>query len=280
MNHPHLLLLTLALCLLPSAAIGQEQADTLRIEAGLSAKEIEELTLPMTPPSLNVGELAPLTLSPDPFRELPLLPDLEPQPLTMHWYGFPILQRGDYLPRWSTGSVFGTSGKFGDQYNGYTAYSQIGLRQSLGEFWTFDASLSLQKTMYYNTASLNSSLRWHPTRHFELTAFASYMPGTFMSAVKAVPSFHWGGYATFKTDTDVPFGIDLGASDYYDPFSGHHVVPIVQPFIKIGDSKLSIDLGPMIYDALNKRGHGGIEDGPFNPVPRPIKVFPQVRPRE
>lgn len=279
MNHLHAFLLALAFCLLPSVSIGQELTDTLKVESGLSIKEIEELTTPMPSPSLKVDELAPSNLSSDLRHDLPLHPDLVPQPLTMHWYGFPILQRGDYLPRWSTGRIIGTSGMVGDKFSGYTAYSQMGFRQSLGEYWTLDASLSLQKTMYYNTASLNTSLRWHPSPYFEFTTFASYMPGTFMSQVQAVPTFQWGGYATFKTDTDVPFGVDLGASDYYDPFSGHHVVPIVQPFIKIGESKLGIDLGPLIYDAINKHGHGGVDVGPINPIPRPIKAIPQVRPR-
>lgn len=269
-------LLILTILILPSAASGQEKTDTLKTESGLSAEEIEELTTPMKPAIVGGGDLAPLQPASSLVGDLPVRPDLEPQPMPVHWYSFPILKRGDYLPSWSTGQLFGAHGVYGDYLNGYSSYTQMGLRQTMGEYWTLDASVSLQKSLYYNAASFNTSVNWHPSKYFEFTAFASYMPGSFLSQMQGMPAFHWGGYATFQTDTEVPFGIDLGARDYYDPFSGHHVTPIVQPFIKIGNSKLGFDFGPMIEDAINRSNHR--DNGGFNPIPQPIKAIPQIPP--
>ena len=74
----------------------------------------------------------------------------------------------------------------------------------------------------------------------------------------------------------VPFGIDVGARQTYDAMYGHELVPIVQPFIKLGGAKLGIDVGPMLKDAMRKKN--GNSNG-FNPIPQPIKALPPVAPR-
>lgn len=277
------ILLLIAAFGLGSQCLAQERTDSISLVdslhvGSLTEKDILELQQPLSPADVRVGDDMLRPSHNDLDRDLPLHPDLEPRALPLRWYGFSTLRRGDYLPSWSTGAITGSHATYGDRLNGYTSYATMGVRQSLGEYWTLNAGLSLQKTMFYNAASFDAMLTYHPSKYFSLTGFASYMPGSFMSPIQLMPSFEWGGFATFQTDTDLPFGIDLGARDEYDQMSGHYVTPIVRPFVKVGESKLGIDFGPLLDGALHKDnrsfgGHG------MNPIPQPIKAMPQVAPR-
>lgn len=193
---------------------------------------------------------------------------------------FPIVKRGDSLPQWGTGYLYGSHQYAGNMMYGYIASVNMGVVQNLGDYFTVTGGVSLNKySVFYNTATFNGSVTWHPNRYFSVTAFGAYMPGSFLSPINIGQEFVWGGYASVQTDTDVPFGIDLGARDYYGTFSGHEVVPIVQPYIKLGGSKLGFDFGPMIKNAIDKaNGHNGIGGG-FSPIPKPMKVVPPVAPR-
>lgn len=275
-----LLIAVLGLCF---QGLAQERKDSLQIGdslhvGGLTEKDILELQKPMSPTEVKGGEglLQPSTNNL--ANDLPLRPDLEPEPLPVYWYNFSPLRRGDYLPYWSTGAMTGSHGVYGDRLNGYTSFATMGVRQEFGDYWTMYAGVSLQKTMFYNAATFDAMVNYRPSSHFELTAFASYMPGSFMAQMQMMPAFEWGGYATFQTDTDVPFGIDLGARDEYNPMNGHYVTPIVKPFVKIGGSKLGIDFGPLIDGAIHKDNHGWGGRG-MNLIPQPIKAVPQVAPR-
>lgn len=260
----------LAFLTLPHLALCQEQNDSLLLQqgAGLSAKDIEELTAPITPTLGQTSASKP---------EIPMDPVFADETPALKWRSI-TPPRGGYFPTWSTGYLYGSHSSSGSLLYGYTSYANIGIKQHLGDYWTFDGNIGLQKySVYYNTAVFYGSINWHPTHWFELTAFGSYMPGSFLSPVQISPAFQWGGFATLQTDTDVPFGIDLGARDSYDPMSGHQVTPIVQPFVKVGGAKIGIDFGPMIRDAIwkdNDRSRNG-----FSPIPQPIKAIPQVAPR-
>jgi hypothetical protein len=108
--------------------------------------------------------------------------------------------------------------------------------------------------------------------------FGTYTTPSFGSSFSMGSSFQWGGFITVQSDTDVPFGVDAGVRTGYDPLTGRWTTPIVQPFIKIGDAKLGIDIGPMIQEALrNANGKGHNDAG--NPIPKPIKNLPLVAPR-
>lgn len=244
---------------------GQERNDTIWID--------NSLTQPLT----NFEETQQLNLS---LPNIELAPDLGQN---SGYSGvsptipFELFPKGSYLPHWSTGYMYGSHQYAGSLFYGYTANAQAGVLQNLGEYWTVDASISLNKySIYYNTVTLGGSIEWHPSKYFSMTAFGMYSPGSFMSPMHIGPAFQWGGYATFQTDTDVPFGIDMGARDSYDPMFGHYVAPIVQPFVKIGGAKLGIDFGPAIRNAFDRS-----KSHPHGPgmIPQPIKAIPQVAPR-
>lgn len=280
-------ILTLLWCFSLSIAMAQVHNDSVRIEesTGLTEAELKELTTPLGRPQqseLSGTELPAETgLHPISAADIELYTDNElvPQPVPdMHIDLFP---RGSRLPQWATGYLSGYNGVMGDKLNGYLTYAGLGLTQQLGEYFTLDAAFTLSKySVYYNTAAFNSSLTWHPNRYFSTTVFGVYNTSSFLSSVPVGPSFQWGGYITLQSDTDVPFGIDAGARDFYDPLSGHYVTPIVKPFVKLGDAKIGIDVGPLIQDAIrNASGRGGNNSNGFSPIPKPQKILPTVGPR-
>lgn len=263
-----------------SRLLAQEQADTIVVGNGLSAQDIEELTRPISPlegseanadavpptPSMRGLEAA------DPKRDIPLDPVLTSR------YQAPSLFRippeRPFYPSWGTGMMYGYSSQHNDWLRGYQARAGVGLYQQLGDYWSFTANASLYKnSIYYNSAMIDGSLTWRPNAHFGVTVFGSYSPGTFLSPVDFGQSFNWGGYMTLEGER---FGVDLGAQTYYDPWMGHSVEPIVKPYVKFGDAKIGIDIGPMLKDALQKDRRNGPG---FSPIPQPIKAVPQVAPR-
>ncbi|MDO4497712.1 MAG: hypothetical protein Q4B58_07800 [Bacteroidales bacterium] len=256
----------------------QEVIDTLKVEgkAGYNEEIIRELT---TPKGKNLNEDAIPGLQPLDASDLKNSLDYDlPSTLKAPQLHYEIYPRGSRLPAWANGYMYGYNRVQNNLMFGYVANAGFGVQQRLGHYWTLTAGMDLSKySVYYNTATVNGSLKWHPNEHFAVTVFGSYMPGSFMSQMKLPQQFEWGGYITLQTDTDVPFGIDLGARSYYDPFSGHIVTPIVMPYVKMGESKIGIDFGPMIRNATS----GGRNNfGPGESViPKPMKAIPQVGPR-
>ena len=272
------------LLMLPSTLMAQESKDSLStgFPSALSEQDIRELTAPIRVENTGfVGADFDKNWKKDLVETGVLTSPEDNEPREVRWYGAPLFPRGSVLPSWDTGYMYGSHLYTGNLMFGYVASAHAGVMQRFGENWTANAGVSLTKySVYYNTASFNGSLTWRPSNHFSLTAFGYYMPGTFLSNsnIKIGQAFQWGGFATFQTDTNVPFGIDVGARQTYDSFTGHEVVPIVQPFVKVGGAKMGIDFGPLIKDALWKaKGHGGHPG--MGPIPQPIKAMPTVAPR-
>ena len=275
----------LLLMLLPASLAAQELTDSLSVSSSssLTKEDIRELTAPLRVE--NTGFMG-ADLSKEWKKELLETSTLS-QPkasstMDVRWPRIDLFPRGSVLPSWDTGFIYGSHHYAGSMMFGYVASANAGVRQRFGDYWTADMGVSLTNySVYYNTATFNGSLTWQPTKHFALTAFGYYMPGTFLSnsEIKIGQAFQWGGYATFQSDTNVPFGIDVGARQTYDSFSGHEVIPIVQPFVKVGGAKMGIDFGPIIRETLWKsKGRGNGHPG-ISPIPQPIKAMPTVAPR-
>lgn len=260
--------------------LAQGQVDTVAVSSGLTAQDIEELTRPIGPHESHdaSSSLAPLTPS---MMEMDLSnprQDITVDPVLTSRYQAPplfrVMPERPFYPQWSTGGIYGFSSQYNDWLRGYQARAGVGLYQQLGDYWSFSANASVYKnSIYYNSAMIDGRLTWRPNAHFGMTVFGSYSPGTFMSPVDLGQSFNWGGFVTLEGER---FGIDLGAQTYYDPFMGHDVEPIVQPYVKFGDAKIGIDIGPMLKNALQKDRRDG---SGFNPIPQPIKAVPQIAPR-
>ena len=269
----------LTLCLgsvLPVAVCAQQRNDSVpgKEGTGLSEAEIQELTRPIGKPlqgELEKGGQVRLS------EDIPVNPAFEPQPPTVPDMKIQLWPKGSRLPQWATGMMYGYNGRSGSPIFGYSAYAGMGVYQQLGKYWTVQGGLGLNKySVYSTTAVVDGAVTWRPNPYFGATVFGSYTTPNFDGPLSLGQSFQWGGYITLQSDTDVPFGIDAGMRTGYDPLTGHWNTPIVQPFVKIGDAKLGIDVGPLSQNALRKEaGH----DGVGNPVPKPIKNLPQVAPR-
>lgn len=87
----------------------------------------------------------------------------------------------------------------------------------------------------------------------------------------------YGGYADIRFNKT--FGANMGVRRYLNPMSGRWTTePIVNPYIKIGDSKIEFPLGSLL-----KAFVWGDDDNPmrFQPrpqAPRPVAPRPVVRP--
>ncbi len=276
-------LLLLLIIMLPFSVMAQEPKDSLSVKgtSSLTEDDIKELTAPIKVETKDFTGSSFVMDSREDLIETGALTSPADYAKTheVRWYGAPLFPKGSYLPQWDTGYMYGSHSYSGDLMYGYIATANAGIQQELGEYWTVNAGVGLQKySVYHNVVGFNGSVTWHPSRYFALTAFGYYSPGTFLSPIDFGQTFYWGGFATLQSDTNVPFGVDIGARQTYDSFTGHEVIPIVQPFIKVGGAKLGIDFGPMIQDALWK-SKGGKGHPDFNPFPKPIKAIPTVAPR-
>ena len=87
----------------------------------------------------------------------------------------------------------------------------------------------------------------------------------------------YGGYADIRFSQT--FGANMGVRRYLNPMTGKWTTePIVNPYIKIGDSKIEFPLGSLL-----KAFVWGDEDSPmrFQPrpqAPRPAAPRPVLRP--
>jgi len=278
----------LAIMIISSAswASAQEVGDSVYVQ-GLSEEEILEITTPRRTESWDLTTPRETALFSDPLAgvqtmdhsqgSVPLPPPTERRYVIsphLNIYGVP---KGSTLPTWGTGYVYGSNSHQASLLYGYRASASMGVYQQLGERLSVNGGVTLSKySVYYNTAHFYGSATWRMNRYMDVTAFGGYMPGTFFSPIQIGPSFNWGGYLDLHTDTDVPFGVDLGANTTYDPFFGHETTPIVRPYVKVGGSKIGFDFGPMIRNAYEKSIH---DNGGFQAVPKPVKIMPQVGPR-
>lgn len=276
----------LGMSVMACVAMAQEVADSAlpKDTTGLSEQEILELTTPLYPIGTELSTpLLPAEMeSVAPMEGVSSAADLPVAPVLLPAYMYqPVSiaiphQRGSMLPRWETGYMYGANGTSGNLMMGYVSSAAFGVNQSFGKNWQASAGTTLSKySVFYNTATFDGSVSWQPNRYFGVTAFGTYMPGSFLSQVDVGSYYQWGGYVTLQSDS--PWGIDLGARQTYDSFTGRDVVPIVKPYYKIGDAKIGIDVGPLIQQAI--RGHKNADGNGFTPIPQPVKVMPQVAPR-
>lgn len=105
---------------------------------------------------------------------------------------------------------------------------------------------------------VGGSVSWQVNERVSLHAFGSYYSTPRMFIPPAVAGFmntsSYGGYASYNGDG---WGFDLGVQNVYNPSLRHwEMVPIVRPYIVIGNTPIGVDVGPIIYQLLdNAIGH-------------------------
>lgn len=257
------------LLVLPVGMCYAQKQDSLRVEKDtleVIKNDFSDMLVPIDGQQPIVDHSSISDLGTRPSLEIPTM--YLPQ---VNWYGMP---KKKSWQQWATGYFYGGHNYAAELLYGYVARTQFGVQQEFGNHWSANASVSLQKnSVYFNTVGVGGSVTYQPVDWFAVTAFGYYSPGSFMSAYQVGPQYNWGGFFTFQTEH---VGIDLGARQTYDPFSGREVTPIIMPYYRMGKAKLGIDIGPLIKSLIDKNSHSEFDIGP---IPRPIKAMPPIAPR-
>ena len=160
-----------------------------------------------------------------------------------------------------------------------TSSGALLLHQDLGR-WHFTASGMANKYWMPWQRSLSTQYGFGGTVGYDLNetvtlhAFGYYYANRMMVGPAMSPyvnSSTFGGYADIRFSKT--FGTNVGMRQYMNPMTGKWVTePIVNPYIKIGDSKIELPLGGLL-----KKLVWGDRDNPMNFRPHPMSRPPVKR---
>lgn len=254
-------------------SIGTEQdRDSLSIQKGKSA---EIISAPIDSFIFSASEIPynyPIGINPFGLD----LPQLA--------FPMPVVEK-PYLAEWENGILLGSHGNEGAKglYNANTA--SIYAIQNFGHL-QLSGNVSLSKIASFynltNNGALNLSASYPLNRNISITGFGGiYQNGLFATGSRM--GYLYGGYISLLTNNG-KWGTDLGVRRMYNPFAGvWETIPIFMPYYKLGDSKLGMDFGGLIYHFLQ-----GAKDAKVNrsnprlsnPTIAPPKQNIEIRPFE
>ncbi|MBJ2184038.1 MAG: hypothetical protein JFR38_05925 [Muribaculaceae bacterium] len=181
---------------------------------------------------------------------------------------------------WENGIVWAGGGSV--SYPGMMGVESgtIGITQRIGRVYV-SATAGAAKYGYFRGLStqwtFGGSAQWQFAPRLGLTVFGSYStrafrPGMAPGVSEMLSQSSFGGYLSW--DIAGRFGVDVGASVLQSPMSNRwEARPIVAPYYKAGNAKISIDVGGMLYEILRSRTGAG----PHNPTIGPPKpIMPRV----
>ena len=161
-----------------------------------------------------------------------------------------------------------------------TETGMMTLHQDIGR-WHFTASGTVNKYwmpwqhMLSTQYGFGGTVGYQLSDAITLNAFGYYYANQLMVGPAMSPymnSSTYGGYADIRFNRT--FGANMGVRRYVNPMTGKWTTePIVNPYIKIGDSKLEFPLGGILKTLI-----GGNEDAPRQFRPHPMS-HPEVRKR-
>lgn len=236
----------------------------------------DSLALPAAPPALPPIRV----LDPDTYVPSCLITD----EYAARRLAFTTPRYTPVVASWRNGGVVAAASA--TSYPGMMAVESatLGIVQQAGNF-TFTAYGGASKYGYFRGLStqwrFGGSARWQFSQRVGVTLFGSYATGAYrpgmapgVAEMLDMPSF--GGY--FSWDITDRFGIDMGAAAHRTNLSQWEVRPIFAPYYKVGDAKLSVDVGGIVYELLR-----GAHEGPgnrHNPSFAPPKPVIQIGPRD
>lgn len=147
---------------------------------------------------------------------------------------------------------------------------------------TLTGGVSAEKYGYYRglqtVYGLTGVAVWRFSDNLALTVFGSWYSRTGFTGPAMMPyisTSSFGGYLSW--DFAEHFGVDAGAQTQYNNYTRRwETRPIVRPYYKFSDgNKIGIDLGGMIYDAVDSRRarRSNPTMGPPIPMgPPPVRV--------
>ncbi len=151
--------------------------------------------------------------------------------------------------------------------------------QPLGERLTVSVGASGTKYHFDNQAwndySVFASARYRLSDHFALKAWGSYYFNPLYHSMGAMPYIGSSNYgASLDMKMNETLGLELGAQRYYDPLSGRWItVPVIAPSINILGAPISIDLGGLVKNWLDKSNRDNRFNQAIDPMsPVDVKV--------
>ncbi len=128
---------------------------------------------------------------------------------------------------------------------------------------TVDATYTDYRGAAYGTdlrsVSFSGELRYAFSDRLAVRTFGSYSTskGVYSSnsLFNSSPMVNFG--ATMDFGIGERFGVEVGGQAFYDPSSGAmQPLPVVIPYFKVGDVKLGVDVGGIIYEAIYQSVRG------------------------
>lgn len=185
------------------------------------------------------------------------------------------------IASWGNGGVW-VSGGVAEAYGMAAVESgSLNVGQQVGNV-TFNAYAGAMKTAFFRGLStqwvFGGSAHWQFAPRLGLTVFGSYATRGYMRGMPpglaetlSVPKF--GGYLTW--DFSEHWGVDVGVSAQQNNLGNWEARPMVAPYYRLGDAKLQIDVGGIVYEMLRSRPsfHG-------NPTMGPPKLNIPIAPRD
>ncbi|MBR6286987.1 MAG: hypothetical protein IKR18_08395 [Bacteroidaceae bacterium] len=191
-------------------------------------------------------------------------------PATGHTFSYDFSNAGQ-IASWRSGHLYGMNSQVYNPMFGTIANVGVGAVQRLGDHWTFNANLQVNKyslSQRFNTFGLSGSATYKASDNIGFTVFGNYESSPFFSPRGGLHALgDVGGFMSVKTNNG-KWGLDVGARAYYDPISGRwHNLPIVMPYYNLNGQKLGFDLGGLLYQIFRSasQSSGGHHQGP--PVP-------------
>lgn len=196
-------------------------------------------------------------------------------------FAFTAPSMSPYIAAWSSGVVWGAGGA--EHYPGMMGVESatLGVTQQFGRV-SITAYGSAAKYAYFRGLStqwsFGGSMTWQFADRLSLTLFGNYStrayaPGMSPGIAEMISRPSFGGYMSW--DITDRFGVDVGVASQRNMMNHYEVRPIVAPYYRVGDAKISVDVGGIVYEAI--RSHSGW--GPHNPTVAPEKPVIPIAPR-
>ena len=160
-----------------------------------------------------------------------------------------------------------------------TSTGMLSLNQDLGR-WHFSVSGNAQKywmpwqRSLFTQYGLGGNVGYDLSSAISLHAFGYYYANQMQVGPAMSPYVNnttYGGYADIRFSKT--FGTNVGVRRYVNPMNGKWTTePIVNPYIKIGDSKLELPLGGLLKTLVEGR-----HDNPMQYRPHPLSQPPVKR---
>lgn len=256
-------IIAMSVLLLPLSAIAQTEMNDHLESGSVISMPPEEVKTPLLIDSMR-------------FKLDPMNLELRPQERSLfNDYTKTSISGASGLHLWKNASVvfYGNTSQLPGLMN--TETGMVSLNQNLGR-WQFTASAVANKYWmpWQNTLTtqfgFGGTMGYTINPNLSLHAYGYYYANQMRVGPAMSPYVNnttYGGYADIRFNKT--FGANVGVSRYINPMNGKWTTePIVNPYIKIGDSKIEFPLGGLLKAFVFGNHDNPMRYQPPQPMPR------------